>query len=145
MGELDKPFAPVRWNDTIEESMTRHDRNQSRSMSTHLKIAAVKALIAASFVAVVTVHGAAPASAGERGAHIGWHVRQPARFIVSGVLRQDGTTDVIKPIHAIVAADDENAAVAIFSGTARKQYPGYTLIATLASKVPAAGTCENSI
>ncbi|MFM0149973.1 hypothetical protein [Paraburkholderia sp. RL18-085-BIA-A] len=129
----------------IEEFMTRHDRNQSRSMSTHLKIAAVKALIVASFVSVVSLQGAAPASAGERGAHIGWHVRQPARFIVSGVLRQDGTTDVIKPIHAIVAADDGDAAVAMFSGTARKQYPGYTLIATLASPVPAAGTCENSI
>ncbi|REE07243.1 hypothetical protein B0G71_7727 [Paraburkholderia sp. BL27I4N3] len=114
-------------------------------MSTHLKIAAVKALTGAFFVSALSLQGAAAASAGERGAHIGWHVRQPARFIVSGVLRQDGTTDVIKPIHAIVAADDGEAAVAMFSGTARKQYPGYTLIATLASPVPAAGTCENSI
>ncbi len=125
--------------------MTRYDRNQSRIMSSHLKIVALKALVAASFVPVVSLQGAAPASAGERGAHIGWHVRQPARFIVSGVLRQDGTTDVIRPIHAIVAADDGDAAVAMFSGTTRKQYPGYTLIATLASPVPAAGTCENSI
>jgi hypothetical protein len=130
---------------TIEEFMTRHDRNQSRGMSTPLTIAAGKALIVAAFVAFVTLQGPAPASAGERGAHIGWHVRQPARFIISGVSRRDGTTDVIKPIHAIVAADDGEAAVAMFSGTARKQYPGYTLISTLASPAPAAGTCENSI
>lgn len=114
-------------------------------MNKQLKITAIKAPIVGSFIAVTGLEGALPASAGERGAHIGWHVRQPARFIVSGVLRQDGTKDVIKPIHAIVTADDENAAIAMFTGTARKQYPGYTLIATLASPVPAAGTCENSI
>ncbi|WP_236597771.1 hypothetical protein [Paraburkholderia kirstenboschensis] len=125
--------------------MARHDRIASGSMSKHLKTTAIKGLIVGSFIAVIGLQGAAPASSKERGARIGWHVRQPARFIVSGVLRQDGAKDVIKPIHAIVTADDENADIAMFSGTARKQYPGYTLIATLASPVPAAGTCENSI
>jgi hypothetical protein len=75
----------------------------------------------------------------------GWHVRQPARFIVSGVLRKDGTTDVIKPIHAILVADDTETAVRKFKSTATGSYPGYTLIATLASPVPAAGTCESAI
>jgi len=125
--------------------MARHDRITSGSMSKQLKITAIKALIIGSFIGTACLEVAAPASAGERGAHIGWHVRQPARFIVSGVLRQDGSKDVIKPIHAVVTADDENAAIAMFSDTARKQYLGYTLIATLASPVPAAGTCENSI
>lgn len=125
--------------------MAQHHHNASGSMSKQLKITAIKALIAGSVIAVVGLEGAIPASAGERGAHIGWHVRQPARFIVSGVLRQDGTNDVIKPIHAIVTADNENAAIAMFSGTTRKRYPGYTLISTLASPVPATGTCENSI
>lgn len=120
-------------------------RKTSESMSTYLKTGALRALIVGSFAAVTLLQGPAPAIAGERGAHIGWHVRQPARFIVSGVLRRDGASDVIKPIHGIVTAADQNAAVEIFSGTARKQYPGYTLIATLASPVPPSGTCENSI
>ncbi|BCF95389.1 hypothetical protein [Paraburkholderia largidicola] len=88
---------------------------------------------------------ASAACAYDRGAHAGWQVHQPARFIVSGVLRKDGTADVIKPIHAIETADTADAAVAAFSRSAGRQYPGYTLIGTLASPVPPAGTCESSI
>jgi hypothetical protein len=80
-----------------------------------------------------------------RSTRIGWHVRQPTRFMVTGVLRKNGTTDVIKPIQAIVVADDGDAAVRTFTKSAVKNYPDYALIATLASPVPAAGTCENSI
>lgn len=86
-----------------------------------------------------------PALARDRDARVGWNVHQPIRFIVSGVLRRDGTTDVIKPIHSVVTADDSETAVASFSRTAREQYPGYTLIATLASPIPAVGICESSI
>lgn len=76
---------------------------------------------------------------------VGWHVHQPARFMVSGVLRKNGTTDVIKPIQAIVSAADSDSAMRQFSKTVQRQYPGYSLIATLASAVPAAGTCESAI
>ncbi|HDR9474411.1 hypothetical protein [Burkholderia multivorans] len=80
-----------------------------------------------------------------RATRIGWHVRQPVRFMVSGVLRKNGTQDTIKPIHAIVEASDSDSAVREFVRSAQKQYPGYSLIATLASRVPAVGTCENVI
>ncbi|MEX3960133.1 hypothetical protein [Trinickia sp. EG282A] len=80
-----------------------------------------------------------------RAARIGWHVRQPTRFMVSGVLRKNGTTDVIKPIQAIIAADNDDTAIKMFAKTAERDYPAYALIATLASPVPAAGKCENSI
>jgi hypothetical protein len=78
-------------------------------------------------------------------AFAGWHVHQPTRFIVSGVLKKDGTTDTIRPIHAIVVAETGDTAVQQFSQTARRDYPGYSLIATLASPVPEAGRCESSI
>ena len=80
-----------------------------------------------------------------RAARIGWHVQQPTRFMVSGVLRKNGTTDVIKPIQAIIAADNDGSAIKMFAATAQHDYPAYSLIATLASPVPAAGKCENSI
>lgn len=75
----------------------------------------------------------------------GWHVHQSPRYVVSGVLRKNGATDVIKPVHAIVAADTKDLAVRQFEQSIQRQYPGYALIATLASPIPLAGTCENSI
>ncbi|GAB6849160.1 hypothetical protein [Paraburkholderia kururiensis] len=105
----------------------------------------MKALRLATVALVMSLCGAVSAATNERGANIGWKVRQPTRFIVSGVLRKDGSTDVIKPIHGIVTADDSAKAIAAFSNTARQQYPGYALIATLASPVPQVGTCENNI
>lgn len=80
-----------------------------------------------------------------RTARIGWHVRQVPRFMVSGVLRKNGTTDVIKPIQAIVVADDGETAVRAFAKSAERDYPDFALIATLKSPIPVAGTCENSI
>lgn len=82
---------------------------------------------------------------GDRSTRIGWHVRQPTRFMVSGVLRKNGSTDVIKPIQSILTADDGSTALQIFIKSAQTQYPGYVLIATLFSPVPTAGTCENAI
>ncbi|SDR62964.1 hypothetical protein [Paraburkholderia tuberum] len=127
--------------------MAPHSEKSEFPLSATLrgKVAALKALMPALAIAVTGLAASAPGVATERGAHIGWTVHQPTRFIVSGVLRQDGTSDVIKPVHGIVTADDSEAAVSAFSQTTRRQYPGYTLIATLASPVPAAGTCENSI
>jgi len=105
----------------------------------------MKSFLLAAILATFTLYNSGSAVAGARGEHIGWQVRQPSRFIVSGVLRQDGTTDVIKPIHSIVTAADSKGAVTAFTDTARRDYPRYTLIATLASPVPAVGTCENNI
>lgn len=105
----------------------------------------MKTLVFAAIFAFTFVCNTALANAGTRSEQIGWQVHQPTRFIVSGVLRQDGTVDVIKPIHGIVTADDSKAAVEAFTDTARTQYPGYTIIATLASPVPVVGTCENNI
>lgn len=81
----------------------------------------------------------------DRGTAIGWRVNQPTRFMVSGVLRQDGTPGVIKPIHSIITASTRDDAVAQFSEAARREYPGYSLISTLASPVPLIGTCEINI
>lgn len=76
---------------------------------------------------------------------IGWHVSQPTRYMVSGVLRKNGTTDVIKPIQTIVIADNGETAIKMLEKTAQHEFPSYSLIATLASPVPPAGKCENSI
>lgn len=103
-----------------------------------------KALVAAALFAAVSSAAIADGS-DSRAVRIGWHVQQPTRFMVSGVLRKNGTTDVILPIQAIITADDDNTAIKMFAKTAQHDYPAYSLIATLASPVPAAGKCESSI
>ncbi|HGO6074578.1 TPA: hypothetical protein ACK3Q6_004429 [Burkholderia cepacia] len=75
----------------------------------------------------------------------GWHVRQSPRYMVSGVLRKNGSTDVIKPVQAIIDSDTKDAAVRQFEQSIERQYPGYALISTLAAPIPTTGTCENSI
>lgn len=75
---------------------------------------------------------------------VGWKVRQPARFVVSGVLRKDGTVDVIKPVHAIEDADTAEAAEQLFSQGVQRQFKGYTLISTTVSPIPKVGVCEIS-
>ncbi|WP_342051334.1 MULTISPECIES: hypothetical protein [unclassified Cupriavidus] len=97
-------------------------------------------------IATALVLATTPALAGGyTNQQIGWQVTQPARFMVTGVLRLDGTNDTIKPIHAIIAAASEAEALSKLIASAKRQYPGYTLISTLASPVPAAGKCEISI
>lgn len=86
-----------------------------------------------------------PLATASTGAFASWHVHQPTRFMVSGVLKKNGTTDTIKPIQVIVVADTGGTAIQQFSKTAQHDYPGYSFIATLASPVPNAGRCENSI
>lgn len=105
----------------------------------------LKTLVAATLFAAVSSAAIAEGSSDSRAVRIGWHVQQPTRFMVSGVLRKNGTTDVILPIQAIITADDDDTAIKMFAKTAQHDYPAYSLIATLASPVPAAGKCENSI
>lgn len=85
------------------------------------------------------------AATAARGSHIGWKVRQPVRFMVSGVLKKNGTPDTIKLVHEIDVADSDEAAVAALTKNVGVQYTGFTLISVLASPVPAVGACENNI
>lgn len=105
----------------------------------------MKAFVSAAFFATVILFSSGSAVAGSRGERIGWQVHQPPRFIVSGVLRQDGTQDTIKLIHEVATATDDRQAVTTFANEAKQKYPGYTLISVLATPVPAVGTCENNI
>lgn len=77
-----------------------------------------------------------------RGGDLGWQVKQPKRFFVSGVLRKDGTTDTIKLLHGTYTADSGDAALQLFIDEAKRQYVGYTLISQLATEVPKVGECE---
>lgn len=99
-------------------------------------------------VAVLASGGLLPppaAYASDRGVHAGWTVRQPTRFMVSGVLQRTGSPDVIKPVHSIITADDGDVAIARFARTVQQEYPEYRLVSTLASPVPEVGTCESNI
>ncbi len=71
----------------------------SMSTCSSTNVSAIKAFIVGFLVAGLSFRAAIPAAASEWAAHIGWQVRQPTRFMVSGVLRQDETTGVFKPIH----------------------------------------------
>lgn len=95
-------------------------------------------------VAALTLCASATASPVERGAHIGWRVHQPTRFMVSGILRQDGATDE-QLYHVIVDAPTEQVALETYVRSALATHPGYRLVGTLATPVPAAGSCENNI
>lgn len=103
-----------------------------------------KALIVATLMAAASSAAFADGSE-SRSVNIGWRVNQPTRFMVSGVLRKNGTTDVIKPIQSIIVAEDEVTAIRMFEKSAQRDFPSFSLIATLASPVPPAGKCENSI
>ncbi|MGF6996909.1 hypothetical protein P3T25_005284 [Paraburkholderia sp. GAS32] len=103
----------------------------------------LKALFLAAVVGMslsVSTH-AAP---GERGTQIGWKVHQPTRFMVSGILRKDGSTDE-QLYHVIVEAPTEKVAVDTYVASALASHPGYKLVGTLATPVPPAGSCENNI
>lgn len=103
-----------------------------------------KVLIVATLIAAASPAAFADGSE-SRSLTIGWHVNQPTRFTVSGVLRENGTTDVFKPIQMIVVAEDEVTAIRTFEKSAQRDFSSFSLIATLASPVPPAGKCENSI
>jgi hypothetical protein len=109
-----------------------------------MKRTGFRTFVTAALLAALSSAALADRSAG-RAVHLGWHVSQPVRFMVSGVLRKNGTTDVIKPIQAIIAAESDDTAIRMFAKTAEHDYPAYSLIATLAAPVPAAGKCENAI
>jgi hypothetical protein len=61
--------------------------------------------------------------------------------MVPGVLHKNGTADAVMPFQAIIVADKSDAAIEIFAKAAQHDYPGHRLIGTLASSVPAAGSC----
>lgn len=99
------------------------------------------------FLAAVVAMGVslgANAAPGERGIQIGWKVHQPTRFMVSGILRKDGSADE-QLYHVIVEAPNEKVAVDTYVASALASHPGYKLVGTLATPVPPAGSCENNI
>jgi hypothetical protein len=103
----------------------------------------MKALLWIMVLALGVCAGAA-ASPSERGAHIGWKVHQPTRFMVSGILRREGATDE-QLYHVIVEAPTEQVALETYVRSALASHPGYRLVGTLPTPVPAAGSCENNI
>jgi uncharacterized protein YggE len=78
------------------------------------------AIVLTTALAVLSVSVLA-ASAG-RGSHIGWKVHQPTRFMVSGVLKKDGTADTIKLVHEIDVANSTEDAVAALTKNVGVQY-----------------------
>ncbi|MCY1554939.1 hypothetical protein D9M68_915530 [compost metagenome] len=80
-----------------------------------------------------------------RSESIGWSIRQPTRFVVSGVLQKNGEQSIIKPVHAIEIAESEDMAVRKFADSLAREFKGYTLISTLATRIPAVGVCETNI
>lgn len=105
----------------------------------------MKARLSVAFLFVTLGSGIAHGEGAWPASRAGWHVHEPTRFVVSGVLRKNGSTDVIKPIHSIIEAPASDVAQQEFERSAMRQYPGYTLLATVVSRVPKAGTCESSI
>ncbi|KAA0178817.1 hypothetical protein FX016_23075 [Cupriavidus gilardii] len=86
-------------------------------------------------------HADGPARAGE----LGWKVRQPTRFVVSAVLVKNDNHEVIKPVHGIVTAGNESDALVIYMKRVTAAYAGYSLVSTLASRVPEVGECVAGI
>ncbi|MGF6440698.1 hypothetical protein [Paraburkholderia youngii] len=109
----------------------------------------MKRALPVAFVTAISLAVVSPiALAGRQGGSFersGWVVRQPTRWIVSGVLQANTAHNVIKPIHTILVEPTEDAALAAFAKLARHDYPDFTLIGSLATRVPDAGRCENSI
>lgn len=107
----------------------------------------IKALLLVATVSTLSVCAGASPSSNGRGANLGWKVHQPTRFMVSGILRKDGTGDeqILDLYHVIVEAPTEKVAVDTYVQSALASHPGYKLVGTLATPVPAAGSCENNI
>lgn len=62
-------------------------------------------------------------------------VRNHSDFMISGVLRSNSDGIVIKLVHAIKTANSANEAVGMFMAEILRQYPGYSLIDTVASPI----------
>ena len=89
--------------------------------------------------------GSRAQSSPERESRPGWHVAQPSRFFVSGVLRKNGTTNVIKVTHGIYVAESADVALRQFMREAQENFDGYSVLTTLVSAVPRSGRCERVI
>jgi hypothetical protein len=60
-----------------------------------------------------------------------------AQYIVSGMLRSNADGMVIKLVHGVEVAGSPDEAIGQFSREALDKYPGYALINTLATPIPA--------
>ncbi|MBR8426159.1 MULTISPECIES: hypothetical protein [Burkholderia cepacia complex] len=96
-------------------------------------------------LAILMAQPAAWADQIGRGPQIGWQVKQPIRFVVSGILRKDGSTDVVRPVHAIFEAQTDKDAVRQFEDEIGRRFRGYTLVGVLVDPIPPVGRCENGI
>lgn len=59
------------------------------------------------------------------------------RFLVSAVLRKESESGVIKLVQSFVLAATSDAALAVFTRQAGKAYPGYSVIDTIITALPA--------
>lgn len=60
---------------------------------------------------------------------------QAPRFIVSAILRKDSQDISIKLVHAVETATNADAALGIFTRRVLDDYPGYSLLNTLVSRL----------
>ncbi|MGT2457803.1 hypothetical protein ACU4GI_33415 [Cupriavidus basilensis] len=67
-----------------------------------------------------------------------WMAKEGSRFLVSAVLRKDSQDVSIKLVHSIETAGTADSALGAFTRKVLAQYPGYSLLDTLVSPVPAA-------
>lgn len=104
--------------------------------------------ITLSILALAICAGAAEtaqAAAYSRAVQIGWTVKQPTRYVVTGVLRKDGVDGVVRAAHSIEVADTEQEAKAKFAAGVARQYRGYTLIEIIAQRIPNVGVCMSDV
>lgn len=87
----------------------------------------------------------ATAHAGQVGSGplINWQAKQPTRFMVSGILRKEGSADAIRPVHGLFDAQTDREAARLFQDEIGQRFKGYVLVAVLVDPVPPDGRCEN--
>ncbi|TDF55102.1 hypothetical protein [Cupriavidus sp. L7L] len=66
-----------------------------------------------------------------------WPAANDGRFVVSAVLRKEGESGVIKLVQSFVLAATSDAALTVFTKQAGKAYPGYSVIDTIITALPA--------
>ena len=66
--------------------------------------------------------------------------RNLPQFVVSAVLSKDSQDISIKLVHTVETTANEDTALGSFTRKVLAQYPGYSLLETLVSRVPA--SCE---
>ncbi|WP_316157989.1 hypothetical protein [Cupriavidus sp. BIC8F] len=66
-----------------------------------------------------------------------WPAANDGRFLVSAVLRKESESGVIKLVQSFVLAPTSDAALTVFTRQAGKAYPGYSVIDTIITALPA--------